>query len=164
MSCEAGKFWIIWNNEWPYIPEDGVEFADDNCRISDRQLIPYPIVIAVDINRQNAKRPSETAVELDGDTLLIRKGRRECLYTLAEFPCGFDGRAFSLTHDASGEVYSVFLARLVSLQRRVQAAGGALRLADLSPEAKEIFTVCHLDRLFEFAPTTAAAVAELQPA
>jgi hypothetical protein len=59
-------------------------------------------------------------------------------------------------------LYSVFLARLVSLQRRMQAAGGALKLADLSPEAKEIFTVCNLDKLFEFAPTTAAAVAALR--
>ena len=58
-----------------------------------------------------AKRTPATAVEYDAPVLLIRKGRRECLYVLAEFPCGFDGRAFSLTHDDTGEVYHVFVAR-----------------------------------------------------
>ena len=58
-----------------------------------------------------AVRKPETAIEYDNGTLLIRKAKRECLYAVAEFPCGFDGRAFSLTRDTDGEVYNVFLAR-----------------------------------------------------
>jgi len=58
-----------------------------------------------------ARRPVGTEIEYDAPVLLIRKGRRECLYVVDEFPCGFDGRAFSLRHDASGEEYHVFLAR-----------------------------------------------------
>jgi hypothetical protein len=59
-------------------------------------------------------------------------------------------------------LYSVFLAKLVALHRRLQAVGGVLKLADLGPEAMDIFLVCQLDKLFEFAPTSAAAVAALQ--
>lgn len=58
-----------------------------------------------------AKRPVETAIEYDPPTLLIRKHRHEFLYTLAELPCGFDGRAFTLTRDTDGQVYNVFIAR-----------------------------------------------------
>ena len=59
-------------------------------------------------------------------------------------------------------LYSVFLAKLVTLQRRLQSAGGAFKLADVSPEARDIFAACHLDKLFDFAPTTADAVTALQ--
>ncbi len=59
-------------------------------------------------------------------------------------------------------LYSVFLAKLVTLHRRLQANSGALRLAEVGPEARDIFAACHLDQLFHFAPTTAAAVAALQ--
>jgi hypothetical protein len=60
-----------------------------------------------------AKRPPDTAIEYDpnGGVLLIRKGKCECLYTLAEFPTGWDGRAFVVTRDADGEEYNVFVAR-----------------------------------------------------
>jgi hypothetical protein len=46
-----------------------------------------------------AKRPPDTAIEYDpnGGVLLIRKGKCECLYTVAEFPTGWDGRAFVVT-------------------------------------------------------------------
>jgi hypothetical protein len=58
-----------------------------------------------------AKRPPETAIEYDPPTLLIRKHEYEFLYTLAEIPCGFHGRAFMLTRDTDGQVYNVFVAR-----------------------------------------------------
>jgi len=58
-----------------------------------------------------AKRPPETAVEFDAPVLLLRKGRDVQLYTVDEFPCGFDGRAFAVTKDSTGEVYHVFAAR-----------------------------------------------------
>lgn len=58
-----------------------------------------------------AKRPPATEIEYDAPVLLIRKGRDVQLYTVLEFPCGFDGRAFTVTKDATGEVYNVFVAR-----------------------------------------------------
>jgi hypothetical protein len=58
-----------------------------------------------------AKRPQQTRIEYDAPVLRIVKGAKECLYDVAEFPCGFDGRAFALTHDLTGEVYHVFAAR-----------------------------------------------------
>jgi hypothetical protein len=58
-----------------------------------------------------AKRSPQTAIEFDPPTLLIRKHEYEFLYTLAEVPCGFDGRAFTLTRDIDGQTYNVLIAR-----------------------------------------------------
>jgi hypothetical protein len=59
-------------------------------------------------------------------------------------------------------LYSVFLAKLVTLQRRLQACGGALKIAEASDDTIRIFEACRLKNLFDFQPTRAAAVAALQ--
>jgi len=69
---------------------------------------------------------------------------------------------FSLGRDEPIFLYSVFLAKLVRFQRRVKAAEGRLKLADVSPNVHEIFQVCHLDHLFEIyadMPTALASCA-----
>jgi hypothetical protein len=59
-----------------------------------------------------AKQPHETLVEFDDPVLLIAKGRAQDLYTVNEFPTGWDGRAFQLTKDDGiGTVYDVFVSR-----------------------------------------------------
>jgi anti-anti-sigma factor len=58
-------------------------------------------------------------------------------------------------------LYSIFLAKLVSIQRRLQEAGGLLKLAYVSPDTFKIFEACKLQNLFQFCPDTDAAVAEL---
>jgi len=47
-------------------------------------------------------------------------------------------------------LYSVFLAKLVNLQRRLAAAGGALALAGLSEQTQHIFQVAGLQKYFTF--------------
>ncbi|MFO0969082.1 MAG: hypothetical protein U0793_26305 [Gemmataceae bacterium] len=49
-------------------------------------------------------------------------------------------------------LYSVFLAKLVNLQRRLRSNGGALALAELSAETEKIFQVAGLDKFFTFYP------------
>lgn len=58
-------------------------------------------------------------------------------------------------------MYSVFLAKLVMVRRRMRECGGAMRLCDLPPELTELFEACHLKEFFEFAPDRATAVREL---
>jgi anti-anti-sigma factor len=58
-------------------------------------------------------------------------------------------------------LYSVFLAKLVNLQRRLAAVGGALAIAGLSDNTQHIFQVAGLHNFFHFYPDTAAAVAGL---
>jgi hypothetical protein len=55
-------------------------------------------------------------------------------------------------------LYSVFLAKLVSLQRRLNGAGGALKLAHVSPDTWKIFEACRLHGLFDFVPDEAAGI------
>src|SRR5437016_14486346 len=45
-------------------------------------------------------------------------------------------------------LYSVFLAKLVNLQRRLTSAGGALALAGLSDATQHIFQVAGLHKFF----------------
>jgi anti-anti-sigma factor len=58
-------------------------------------------------------------------------------------------------------LYSIFLAKLVSLQRRLHERGGALRLAGASPATMDIFAACRLDTLFDFAPDEQTAIDQL---
>jgi anti-anti-sigma factor len=56
-------------------------------------------------------------------------------------------------------LYSIFLAKLVSLQRRLREHGGALKIADASSFTIGIFEACRLQDLFDFAPDRATAIA-----
>jgi anti-anti-sigma factor len=58
-------------------------------------------------------------------------------------------------------LYSIFLAKLVTLQRRLKGNGGALKLCEVGPETMSIFDACGLARLFEFYPDQAAALKAL---
>jgi len=58
-------------------------------------------------------------------------------------------------------LYSIFLAKLVSLQRRLSQAGGGLQLAHVGPDIYKIFEACRLQTLFSFAPDQSSAIAAL---
>ena len=56
-------------------------------------------------------------------------------------------------------LYSVFLAKLVTVQRVLEEHGGSLLLCEVAPEVRSIFDATHLDRKFEFVRDFPAAVA-----
>jgi anti-anti-sigma factor len=58
-------------------------------------------------------------------------------------------------------LFSVFLAKLVMVHRRLLDHGGALILCDVTPEVMSVFEACKLQTYFEFAPDRAAAVAAM---
>ncbi len=57
-------------------------------------------------------------------------------------------------------LYSILLAKLVMIQKRVQQYGGHLKLCDANPEVHKVFSVCQLHTLFDFAPDIPTAVAD----
>jgi len=59
-------------------------------------------------------------------------------------------------------LYSVFLAKLVNLQKRLETDGGALALANLNPTTLAIFEAAGLDTFFRFFPDVATACAALK--
>jgi hypothetical protein len=67
--------------------------------------------------------------------------------------------ALSLGPDAPQCLYSVFLAKLITLQRVLHEHQGELLLCNASPPVRSIFTTCCLDQLFRFVPDFDAAVA-----
>jgi anti-anti-sigma factor len=59
-------------------------------------------------------------------------------------------------------MYSLFLAKLVSLQKRLQTAGGALKIAEASENVQQIFEVCRLKNMFDFMADRTAAISALR--
>ena len=55
-------------------------------------------------------------------------------------------------------LYSVFLAKLVNLQKRLENDNGQLALAQLSPATMAVFEAAGLGRFFTFYPSAAAAL------
>jgi anti-anti-sigma factor len=58
-------------------------------------------------------------------------------------------------------LYSVFLAALVTVRRKLTEYGGALKLCEVSPQTREVFEACHLQKFFDFEPDQASAVQAL---
>lgn len=66
--------------------------------------------------------------------------------------------ALSLGPEALECMYSVFLAKLIGLQRILREHQGELVLCHVSPSVRDIFAACGLDALFHFLPDFDAAV------
>jgi hypothetical protein len=66
--------------------------------------------------------------------------------------------ALSLGPDSPECLYSVFLAKLISLNRVLREHDGELLLCEVAPVVRDIFAACCLERLFHFVPDFGAAV------
>jgi anti-anti-sigma factor len=71
---------------------------------------------------------------------------------------------FNLGPDDPDCLISVFLAKLINLQRRLNALGGTLALAHLSPDTREIFRIAGIEKFFRFYPDQQAALQALEKA
>jgi hypothetical protein len=56
-------------------------------------------------------------------------------------------------------LYSIFLAKLFTTQRRIDELGGKLHLCDATDDVQGVFEACHLKEFFSFFPDRDAAVA-----
>lgn len=70
--------------------------------------------------------------------------------------------ALSLGPESPECLYSVFLAKLISLQRYLREQGGELVLCQVQPVVRDIFAACGLENVFPFVPDFEAAVARWQ--
>jgi hypothetical protein len=67
--------------------------------------------------------------------------------------------ALSLGPEEPQCLYSVFLARLITLRRRLMEKGGALKICDASPAVVDVFAACQLKDYFDFVPDQKTAIA-----
>lgn len=67
--------------------------------------------------------------------------------------------ALSLGPESPECLYSVFLSKLITLQRILREHGGELVICHVQPVVRDIFATCCLDQLFSFLPDFDAAVA-----
>ena len=58
-------------------------------------------------------------------------------------------------------LYSVLLAKLINLHRRLEATGGGFALAELDPDTRQLFALAGLEKFFRFYPDRAAAAQAL---
>ena len=65
----------------------------------------------------------------------------------------------SLGPDSPQCMYSVFLAKLVTLRRRLHECGGSLKITDAGPDTLRLFEVCRLRDYFDFTPDRSTAIA-----
>jgi hypothetical protein len=75
--------------------------------------------------------------------------------------CEVDGcrkMALSLGPEPPDCLYSVFLAKLVSVRNALRRLGGQLVLCEASPVTYHVFEACLLHREFDFAPDFTAAI------
>ena len=56
---------------------------------------------------------------------------------------------------------SVFLAKVLNLQRRLDAVGGKLALAQVNDDIREIFRIAGLEKYFRFYPDRESAIKDL---
>ena len=66
--------------------------------------------------------------------------------------------ALSLGPESPECLYSVFLAKLITLQRVLREHDGELVLCHVQPAVRDIFEACRLEELFAFQPDFNAAV------
>lgn len=64
-----------------------------------------------------------------------------------------------LNFDSVEFMSSAALNKLISLNTKVKAAGGMLKICHLRAEIKEVFTITKLDRVFDIRKTEADAIA-----
>ncbi len=68
--------------------------------------------------------------------------------------------ALSLGPKAPECLYSVFIAKLIGLRRRLQEAGGGLKLCDCGEQVLGVLDVCVVRDHFEIVPDAATALKE----
>jgi anti-sigma B factor antagonist len=59
---------------------------------------------------------------------------------------------------------SAALVKLIAAYKLIKSRGGGLKLCSIRPEFKEVFSITHLDRLFEILPDEAAALEAFEAA
>jgi hypothetical protein len=93
--------------------------------------------------------------KLDMDEITLRDAFAELQRLVREQ--GVRRLALSLGPESPQCLYSIFLARLLSLQRALRTQGGQLLLCEASENVIGIFAACKLETLFHFLPDFAAA-------
>jgi hypothetical protein len=68
--------------------------------------------------------------------------------------------ALSLGPETPDCLYSVFLAKLISLQRRLNELGGGLKLCECTPQVIDVLDACVLLDRFDLVPDPATALAQ----
>src|SRR5580704_15882348 len=101
--------------------------------------------------RIRKRRIDETEIQRLGDELIDLVEKKGCRKLI-----------LSLGPEAMECLYSVFVAKLVGVQRRLEERRGAFILCDVGPDVMAIFAACKLQHYFEFQPDRDAAVAAMK--
>jgi threonylcarbamoyladenosine tRNA methylthiotransferase MtaB len=152
-------------------PFQNVARVRANRRLTKR--IELPLVVRAAKEGTPMERPfNQIAFERQGDVYCVRllqtqlddNGLEELSAEIARLidEDGCRKMVMSLGPEDTLCLYSVFLAKLINLQRRLTNAGGALALSGLSTNTQHVFQVVGLEKFFQFYPDQAKAVEALR--
>lgn len=112
--------------------------------------------------------PRIDLVESDGARVVLFRDRmifdertvREVAEQLVALMPAADSESIRFVLDFSGVemISSSFLGKLILIQRRIDSAGGRLRLCELSATVQNVFRTSNLDRLFAIDRDRAASL------
>ena len=92
------------------------------------------------------------------DDLGIQETGQELLQLVGE-----EGRKkLLLNFSAVGFMSSAALGKLITLNKKVKADGGVVKMCNIRPEIREVFAITRLDRLFDIKKDEAEALADFQ--
>jgi len=114
------------------------------------------------------RRHSLITVDRKGDVFCVRLRKSQLdeseIYALTEELLSLVSEqscrkmALSLGPQEPRCLYSVFLAKLITVRRRLLENGGALILYDVAPAVLDVFAACQLQDYFDFAPDMESAI------
>jgi anti-sigma B factor antagonist len=97
--------------------------------------------------------------EIRDDAIIEEIGKE--LFGLVE---GEKGANVVLNFQNVSFLSSAALVKLIAAYKLIKSRGGGLKLCNIRPEFKEVFSITHLDRLFEILPDEPAALEAFEAA
>lgn len=90
-----------------------------------------------------------TVVHFRDQRIIEDLGIQEMGQELFHLVEGEDRKKLILNFSAVGFMSSAALGKLITLDKKVKAGGGVLKLCNIRPEIYEVFAITRLDRLFD---------------
>ena len=100
-----------------------------------------------------------TVVHFRDQRIIEDLGIQEMGQELFHLVEGEDRKKLVLNFSSVGFMSSAALGKLITLDKKVKAKGGVLKLCNIRPEIYEVFAITRLDRLFDIKKDESEALA-----
>jgi len=103
-----------------------------------------------------------TVVHFRDQRIIDDLGIQETGQELLQLVDGEGRKKLLLNFSVVGFMSSAALGKLITLNKKVKAGGGVLKMCNIRPEILEVFAITRLDRLFDIKKDEPEALADFQ--